>query len=134
MSDTTQNPTPEQAAPAEGTPRPAGRSQPTFDEILAAAAAPKPPPQKTAPPPPRVSPPPAPPKIQAQPSIGVPTINLDGEADGVRPISRGVDPSAKKFTGFYERRILPMIGHNVPQEAPAETVAAIRALLKSTPR
>ena len=69
MSDTTQNPTPEQAAPASDTPRPAGRSQPTFDEILAAAAAPKPPPQKSAPPPARVSPPPAPPKIQAQPSF-----------------------------------------------------------------
>jgi len=66
-------------------------------------------------------------------TIGVPTINLDGEADGVRPISRTVDPSAKKFTGFYERRILPTIGHNVPQEAPAETVAAIRTLLRSTP-
>ena len=73
-------------------------------------------------------------KIQAQPAIGVPTINLDGEADGVRPISRTTDPSAKKFTGFYQRRILPTIGHNVPQEAPAETVAAIRALLKTTSR
>ena len=73
-------------------------------------------------------------KIQAQPAIGVPTINLDGEADGVRPISRSIDPSAKKFTAFYERRILPTIGHNVPQEAPAETVDAIQALLKTTSR
>lgn len=73
-------------------------------------------------------------RIQAQPTIAVPTINLDGEADGVRPISRTSDPSAKKFTGFYERRILPRIGHNVPQEAPADTVAALRALLKATPR
>ena len=71
-------------------------------------------------------------KIQAQPAIGVPTINLDGEADGVRPISRASDPSAKKFTGFYERRILPTIGHNVPQEAPAESVAAIRDLMKDS--
>jgi pimeloyl-ACP methyl ester carboxylesterase len=71
-------------------------------------------------------------KIQAQPTIGVPTFNLDGEADGVRPISRTVDSSAKKFTGFYERRILPGIGHNVPQEAPRETVAAIRDLMKET--
>ena len=71
-------------------------------------------------------------RIQAQPTIGVPTINLDGDADGVRPISRTDDPSAKKFTGFYERRILPGIGHNVPQEAPAETVAAIRDLMKDS--
>ena len=62
----------------------------------------------------------------------MPTINLDGDADGVRPISRTDDPSAKKFTGFYERRILPGIGHNVPQEAPAETVAAIRDLMKDS--
>jgi len=73
-------------------------------------------------------------RLQKQPTIGVPTINLDGEGDGIRPISRTYDPSASKFTGFYERRILPTIGHNVPQEAPSETVDAIRALLKSTPR
>ncbi len=70
-------------------------------------------------------------RLQAQPQISTATINLDGEADGVRPISRASDPSAKKFSGFYERRILPGIGHNVPQEAPAETVAAIRHLLKT---
>jgi pimeloyl-ACP methyl ester carboxylesterase len=70
-------------------------------------------------------------KLQARPTINVPTINLDGEAAGVRPISRERDPSAAMFAR-YERRILPTIGHNVPQEAPRETVAAIRDLLKAT--
>ncbi|HTR82898.1 MAG TPA: alpha/beta hydrolase [Reyranella sp.] len=70
-------------------------------------------------------------RLQAQPTITVPTINLDGEGDGVRTISRDHDPSAAKFTR-YERRILPLIGHNVPQEAPRETVTAIRDLLKAT--
>jgi pimeloyl-ACP methyl ester carboxylesterase len=70
-------------------------------------------------------------KLQAQPAIGVPTINLHGDADGVGPASR-TDHSARKFTGRYERRLIPHVGHNVPQEAPAETVAAIRDLLRET--
>ena len=38
----------------------------------------------------------------------------------------------RKFTGPYERRLIPKVGHNVPQEAPADTVAAIRDLMKGT--
>ena len=63
--------------------------------------------------------------------IAVPTINLHGEGDGVGPVSR-TDHSAPKFTGPYERRLIPKVGHNVPQEAPNETVAAIRDLMKGT--
>jgi pimeloyl-ACP methyl ester carboxylesterase len=70
-------------------------------------------------------------KLAAQPTIEVPTINLHGDADGVGPAAP-VDPQARKFTGPYERRLIPRVGHNVPQEAPAETVAAIRALMKAT--
>ncbi|MBS0517464.1 MAG: alpha/beta hydrolase [Proteobacteria bacterium] len=70
-------------------------------------------------------------KLAQQPSIPVPTINLHGDADGVGPAPR-IDHQAAKFTGGYERRLLPGIGHNVPQEAPAETVAAVRQLLKTT--
>ena len=70
-------------------------------------------------------------RLQAQPTIAVPTINLHGEGDGVGPVSR-TDRSAPKFTGPYERRLIPRIGHNVPQEAPNETVAAIRDLMKGT--
>jgi pimeloyl-ACP methyl ester carboxylesterase len=73
-------------------------------------------------------------KLAAQRKISVPTMNLDGEADGVRPVSRTHDPQAKMFSGPYERRLLPLVGHNVPQEAPAETVAAIRSLLQTTAR
>jgi pimeloyl-ACP methyl ester carboxylesterase len=71
-------------------------------------------------------------RLEKQPRIGVPTINLDGGGDGIRPVSAAHDPSAAMFTGTYERRIIPLVGHNVPQEAPAETVAAIRNLLKRT--
>jgi pimeloyl-ACP methyl ester carboxylesterase len=70
-------------------------------------------------------------KLQAQPEITVPTINLHGGADGVGPASDR-DGGAKKFTGGYERRMIAKIGHNVPQEAPTETVAAIRDIMKGT--
>jgi pimeloyl-ACP methyl ester carboxylesterase len=70
-------------------------------------------------------------KLQAQPSITVPTINLHGDADGVGPASDR-DGGSAKFTAGYERRMIARVGHNVPQEAPKETVAAIRDIMKGT--
>ncbi|MCX7361871.1 MAG: alpha/beta hydrolase [Alphaproteobacteria bacterium] len=70
-------------------------------------------------------------RLAQQPKISVPTINLHGEGDGVGPVSE-TDRQAKMFTGPYERRLIPLVGHNVPQEAPAETVAAIRDLIEVT--
>jgi pimeloyl-ACP methyl ester carboxylesterase len=58
------------------------------------------------------------------PVIGVPTITLQGDADGApRP-----DPSAyaKKFSGKYEHRyITGGVGHNLPQEAPQAFAQAV---------
>jgi pimeloyl-ACP methyl ester carboxylesterase len=71
-------------------------------------------------------------RLQAQPVIAAPTINLEGDDDGVRPVSLAEDHAAKKFTGPYERRVLHRVGHDVPQEAPGETVAAVRHLLKAS--
>jgi pimeloyl-ACP methyl ester carboxylesterase len=70
-------------------------------------------------------------KLAKQPKISVPTINLHGGHDGVGPAS-DTDAQARHFTASYERRLIPRVGHNVPQEAPADTVAAIRDLLKET--
>ena len=70
-------------------------------------------------------------KLAQQPRIGVPTINLHGGHDGVGPAPEA-DTQAKFFAGPYERRLLPRIGHNVPQEAPAAIVAALRDLMKGT--
>lgn len=70
-------------------------------------------------------------RLTQQPDIAVPTINLHGDADGVGPAPQN-DGNARHFTGAYERRMLALIGHNVPQEAPAETAAAIRDLMKKT--
>ena len=67
--------------------------------------------------------------LAAQPKIAVPTIALQGEADGVHP----PDASAKHaayFSGPYQRRVLPRIGHNPPQEAPQVFADAILELIK----
>jgi pimeloyl-ACP methyl ester carboxylesterase len=50
-----------------------------------------------------------------------------GADDGVDPPSPK-EEDAKKFIGFYNRRVLPGVGHNVPQEAPRSFAEAILAL------
>lgn len=69
--------------------------------------------------------------LTQQPPITVPTIALWGEDDGVRDTPRA-DPHAEKFTGAYQRRLLPGIGHNIPQEAPDATTSALLDLLAAT--
>ena len=66
--------------------------------------------------------------LSALPKIGVPTITLDGAGDGVMP-PEGAARHAVFFTGPYERRVIPAVGHNLPQEAPAEFAQAVLALL-----
>jgi pimeloyl-ACP methyl ester carboxylesterase len=67
-------------------------------------------------------------RLAALPQIPVPTISLDGGGDGVRPAD-GSARHARFFTGGYERRVFPEVGHNLPQEAPVEFAAAVSALL-----
>lgn len=69
--------------------------------------------------------------LVAQPRITVPTIVLDPGSDGVQPLY-GDEDYSKYFTGMYERKILPNIGHNVPQEAPVEFAEAVLQLLKNS--
>jgi pimeloyl-ACP methyl ester carboxylesterase len=57
--------------------------------------------------------------LARQPAIPVPTIAPHGGADGVGPAEASVSHH-RHFTGPYERRVLPGIGHNIPQEAPAD--------------
>ena len=68
-------------------------------------------------------------RLAARPAIGVPTISLCGGDDGVAGPARGADRHAARFSGRYERRVLPDVGHNVPQEAPEATVGAVLELL-----
>ncbi len=65
--------------------------------------------------------------LAAQPPIAVPTIALDGEADGVGPPPQ-TDPHAARFTGPYRRRLVPVAGHFLPRESPASVVEALLEL------
>ncbi|MGJ7510725.1 alpha/beta fold hydrolase [Variovorax sp. GT1P44] len=63
-------------------------------------------------------------KLAKAPVIAVPTITLEGDANG----APHPEPSAyaKKFSGPYEHRLVKGgIGHNLPQEAPEAFAAAV---------
>jgi pimeloyl-ACP methyl ester carboxylesterase len=68
-------------------------------------------------------------QLAAQPKIPVPTIALQGEADGVHP-PESSEHHAAYFTGPYQRRLLPRVGHNPPREAPQGVANAILELIR----
>lgn len=71
-------------------------------------------------------------RLSGQPPITVPTMVLHGEGDGVAPVARS-EQHRRFFTGAYERRVIPVVGHNLPQEAPREFAAAVLALVRGGP-
>ncbi len=62
--------------------------------------------------------------LAARPTIGVPTVTLDAERDPFTAPGGGTS-YRDRFIGPYEHRILPGVGHNVPQEAPAAFARAV---------
>ena len=66
-------------------------------------------------------------RLAAQPTIGVPTIVLHGASDGVS-LPESSAGHARFFTGPYQRRVVPVAGHFLPQEAPATMIEAMREL------
>jgi pimeloyl-ACP methyl ester carboxylesterase len=69
-------------------------------------------------------------RLALQPKITVPTIALQGEADGVHPTESSAHHAAF-FAGSYQRRLLPRIGHNPPQEDPKSFAAAVIELMRA---
>jgi hypothetical protein len=51
-----------------------------------------------------------------------------GMDDGVSPFRPEEQPDAH-FTGPYERRDVPGVGHNLPQESPENVVSAVSDLI-----
>ncbi|MET0879348.1 MAG: alpha/beta hydrolase, partial [Tardiphaga sp.] len=68
-------------------------------------------------------------QLAAQPAIDVPAIVLHGADDNITPAA-GSENHGRHFTGPYERRVLPGVGHNPPQEAPEEFAQAVMELCK----
>jgi len=69
-------------------------------------------------------------RLTRQPKISVPSITLDGQDDGVAPLGGSPDHH-HFFTGKYEHRVIPGVGHNLPQEAPREFVEAVFSSIKA---
>lgn len=66
-------------------------------------------------------------RLAARPPITVPTVVLHGGDNAVSPASSS-ERHARFFTGRYARRLIPRVGHNVPQEAPREFAEAVLSL------
>lgn len=63
-------------------------------------------------------------KLAAFPTISVPTITMEGDANGAP--HPDASAYAKRFTGKYEYRLITGgIGHNLPQEAPQAFAKAV---------
>ncbi len=63
-------------------------------------------------------------RLAAGPDITVPTITLEGDANGAPHPDAGA--YAKKFSGRYAHRIIKGgVGHNLPQEAPQAFAQAV---------
>ena len=68
--------------------------------------------------------------LAAHPTIGVPTITLEGDANGA--LYPTLASYSKYFTGRYEHRELSGgIGHNIPQEDPQAFAQAVIDVAKS---
>ena len=68
-------------------------------------------------------------RLAAQPPITVPTITFDGEDDGVRPVAPAAQ-HANHFTGPRSHRVVPGVGHNMPQEVPQVFADAVLELVQ----
>ena len=68
-------------------------------------------------------------RLAAQPAITVPSITFDGADDGVRPVAPA-SQHAHFFTGARQHRVVPGVGHNLPQEVPQAFADAVMELVR----
>lgn len=68
-------------------------------------------------------------RLAAQPAIPVPAITFDGADDGVRPPATAA-AHASRFAGPRSHRVVPGVGHNMPQEVPRLFADAVLELVR----
>lgn len=71
-------------------------------------------------------------RLEVTPVIEVPTITVDGGADGNFPATDG-SGYARHFSGAHRHVIVPGAGHNLPQEKPAAFAEAILGVRQLVP-
>jgi len=67
-------------------------------------------------------------RLAAQPAITVPAITFDGADDGVRPPATPAQ-HAHRFKGPRSHRVVPGVGHNMPQEVPQVFADAVMEMV-----
>jgi pimeloyl-ACP methyl ester carboxylesterase len=67
-------------------------------------------------------------KVKATPTLALPTLYVQGEVDGINPPSTSERVHAK-FTGPFERVVLPGVGHFTQREAPGPVARLLAAHL-----
>ena len=70
-------------------------------------------------------------RLAAKPRITVPTIVLHGDGSGLSSPASSVK-HAPLFTGPYQHRVIPVAGHNLPQETPDAVADAVLELVQAT--
>lgn len=70
-------------------------------------------------------------KVRATKTLSLPAIYFQGELDGVNPPATS-EHIAGKFSGSFERIILPGVGHFPTRERPAEVAARLLKHFRST--
>ena len=70
-------------------------------------------------------------RLAAKPRISVPTIVLHGDGSGLSPSESSLKHAAF-FAGPYQRRVIPTVGHNLPQEVPNAFADAVLELVRAT--
>lgn len=63
-------------------------------------------------------------RLLDQPAVTVPTVTLDGDADGVTPWTDGSGYAAH-YPGPWVHHVVPGAGHNLPQERPQAFISAV---------
>jgi pimeloyl-ACP methyl ester carboxylesterase len=63
-------------------------------------------------------------QLSTRPTIGVPTIVLQGEGDTIHPPEMS-EAQEKLSSTHYERRVIPLTGHLFPREAPGAVITAV---------
>ena len=66
-------------------------------------------------------------RLAVRPHIAVPTVSLAPDSDGF--VTNSPDDDREQFTGPFQGRLLPGVGHNPPQEQPASFADAVLSLL-----
>ena len=69
-------------------------------------------------------------RLAGKPRIPVPTIVLHGDGSGLSSPASSMQ-HAPLFTGPYQHRVVPVAGHNLPQEAPKAVADAVLELIQA---